>query len=426
MELAPPRGTQDLLPPAGSRMRALYDRAATLARLFGYRYVETPGFEATELFERTSGQTSDVVSKEMYTFRDRGDRLLTLRPEGTAPVMRAYLHRMHDLGSPFKSYYLTRMYRYARPQAGRYREHRQFGIEVFGAAEAAADVEVIAIGDRYLRELGLRRYRLEVNSLGDEVCRPAYRQELVAFLDANQERLRDEHRDRYAENPLRVLDCKDEACREVALEAPRITDRLCAPCAEHFAAVLSGVRAAGVEPVVTPTLVRGLDYYTRTAFEFVSDALADGASAQQATLFGGGRYDGLAEALGGPQVPGVGYGMGLERVLLAIEDEGLAAPEELGVHAYVVTLGDVAREAGRRLVDELRSHGVPAEMPFEERPLKAQLKMADRAGALYAVIIGEREAADGTVTLKRLLDGNQETVPTADLHLRVGAGVAAT
>ena len=426
MELAPPRGTQDLLPPAGSRMRALYDRAATLARLFGYRYVETPGFEATELFERTSGQTSDVVSKEMYTFRDRGDRLLTLRPEGTAPVMRAYLHRMHDLGSPFKSYYLTRMYRYARPQAGRYREHRQFGIEVFGAAEAAADVEVIAIGDRYLRELGLRRYRLEVNSLGDEVCRPAYRQELVAFLDANQERLRDEHRDRYAENPLRVLDCKDEACREVALEAPRITDRLCAPCAEHFAAVLSGVRAAGVEPVVTPTLVRGLDYYTRTAFEFVSDALADGASAQQATLFGGGRYDGLAEALGGPQVPGVGYGMGLERVLLAIEDEGLAAPEELGVHAYVVTLGDVAREAGRRLVDELRSHGVPAEMPFEERPLKAQLKMADRAGALYAVIIGEREAADGTVTLKRLLDGNQETVPTADLHLRVGSGVAAT
>jgi histidyl-tRNA synthetase len=426
MELAPPRGTQDLLPPAGSRMRALYDRAATLARLFGYRYVETPGFEATELFERTSGQTSDVVSKEMYTFRDKGDRSLTLRPEGTAPVMRAYLHRMHDLGSPFKSYYLSRMYRYARPQAGRLREHRQFGIEVFGAAEAAADIEVIAIGDRYLRELGLRRYRLEVNSLGDEVCRPAYRQELVAFLDANRERLRDEHRDRYAENPLRVLDCKDEACREVALEAPRITDRLCAPCSEHFAAVLSGVRAAGVEPVVTPTLVRGLDYYTRTAFEFVSDALAEGASGQQATLFGGGRYDGLAEALGGPRLPGVGFGMGLERVLLAMKDEGVTPEEEPGVEAFVVTLGDVAREAGRRLVDELRSHGVPAEMPFEERPLKAQLKMADRAGARYAVIIGEREAADGTVTLKRLLDGNQETVPTADLHLRVGSGVAAT
>jgi histidyl-tRNA synthetase len=427
MELAPPRGTQDLMPPAGSRMRALYDRAAAIARLFGYRYVETPGFEATELFERTSGQTSDVVSKEMYTFRDRGDRPLTLRPEGTAPVMRAYLHRMHDLGSPFKTYYLARMYRYARPQAGRYREHRQFGIEVFGAAEAAADVEVIRVGDRFLAGLGLGRYRLEINSLGDEVCRPAYREELVVFLDANRERLRDEHKDRYAENPLRVLDCKDEACREVAREAPRITDRLCAPCAEHFAAVLSGVRESGREPIVTPTLVRGLDYYTRTAFEFVSEALAEGASAQQATLFGGGRYDGLAEALGGPRVPGVGFGMGLERVLLAMQDEGVAPEEEPAVQAYVVTLGTEAREAGRRLVDELRSHGVPAEMPFQERPLKAQLKMADRAGARYAAIIGEREAADGTVTLKRLFDGMQETVPAGDLYRRFeGRWVAAT
>ncbi|MGZ5352259.1 MAG: histidine--tRNA ligase, partial [Actinomycetota bacterium] len=241
MELQPPRGTLDLLPPAGGRMRELYDRAAQVARLYGYRYVETPGFEDTELFRATSGQTSDVVSKEMYTFLDRGDRSLTLRPEGTAPVMRAYLHKRGEMPTPFKGYYLTRMYRYGRPQAGRYREHRQFGIEVFSEAAPTADVEVIVVGDRFLRQLGLSRYRVEVNSIGDETCRPAYREELVAFLRDNRERLRDDHRDRFEDNPLRILDCKDEACRAVALEAPKIVERLCDPCREHFDGVLAGL-----------------------------------------------------------------------------------------------------------------------------------------------------------------------------------------
>jgi histidyl-tRNA synthetase len=411
METAPPRGTQDLLPPTGGRMRALYDRAGTLARLHGYRYVETPGFEATELFARTSGATSDVVSKEMYTFQDRGDRSLTLRPEGTAPVMRAYLHRQHEYGAPFKAYYLTRMYRYARPQAGRLREHRQFGVEVFGTDAPAADVEVIVLGDAFLRALGLRAYEVQVNSIGDDACRPAYRDELVAYLDANRERMRDEHRDRFVENPLRVLDCKDDACSEVAGGAPLITDRLCDACAAHFDAVRDGIAAAGIEAVVTPTLVRGLDYYTRTAFEFV----ASGLSQQQGTLFGGGRYDGLAEALGGPHVPGVGFGMGLERVLLALEGEGLDAPAEQGLRAYVVALGDAARERGRGLVADLRAAGVPADMPFEERPMKAQLKMADRADAAFVAIVGERELADGTVTIRRLVDGIQKSVPAGDV-----------
>ena len=221
-------------------MRALYDRAAALARLHGYRYVETPGFEATELFARTSGETSDVVTKEMYTFQDRGRRTVTLRPEGTAPVMRAYLAQQQQQPSPFKAYYLTRMYRYSRPQQGRYREHRQFGIEVFGTDDPAADVEVMAVGDGYLRGLGLSRIELEVNSLGDEVCRPAYREELLAFLRTNRDRLTDQHKDRFEENPLRVLDCKDEDCRAVAAEAPTILDRLCEPCREHFDAVLAG------------------------------------------------------------------------------------------------------------------------------------------------------------------------------------------
>jgi histidyl-tRNA synthetase len=422
MDLKPPRGTLDLLPPEGSRIRALYDRAAGLARLYGYRYVETPGFEGTELFARTSGETSDVVSKEMYTFEDRGGRSLTLRPEGTAPVMRAYLAHHQQQPSPFKAYYLTRMYRYSRPQQGRYREHRQFGVEVFGSDDPAADVEVIAVGDAFLRELGLARIELEVNSLGDEICRPAYREELLAFLRANRGRLTDQHKDRFEENPLRVLDCKDEDCRAVAAEAPTMLDHLCEPCREHFDTVLAGSKEAGLSPVVTPTLVRGLDYYTRTAFEFVSPGL----SPQQATLFGGGRYDGLAELLGGPRVPGVGFGMGLERVLMALEDEGVEPPEEPRLVAFVVGVGDAGRARARELVRDLRAAGVAADTSFEDRPLKAQLKMADRVGATYAAIVGEREVEAGTVTLRRLADGEQEAVAADPLLERLRAETGAT
>jgi histidyl-tRNA synthetase len=415
MELRPPRGTLDLLPPAGSRMRALYDRAAALARRYGYRYVETPGFEATELFARTSGATSDVVSKEMYTFEDRRGRSLTLRPEGTAPVMRAYLAKLQEQPSPFKAYYLTRMYRYARPQEGRYREHRQFGIEIFGPEDPSADVEVIVVGDDFLRGLGLARIELQLNSIGDETCRPAYRELLVGFLREHRDRLTDEHRDRFEDNPLRVLDCKDEACRAVAAEAPRIIDHLCEACREHLDVVQAGLKDAGLSPVIAPTLVRGLDYYTRTAFEFVSPGL----SPQQGTLFGGGRYDGLAEVLGGPRVPGVGFGMGLERVLMALADEGREPPAEPGLVAFVVGVGDAGRARARALVRDLRAAGVASDAAFEDRPLKAQLKMADRTGASFAVIVGERELEAGAVTLRRLSDGTQEEVGMEALARRL-------
>jgi histidyl-tRNA synthetase len=300
------------------------------------------------------------------------------------------------------------MYRYGRPQAGRYREHRQFGIEIFDEASPAADVETIVVGDRFLRDLGLSRYRVEVNSLGDETCRPSYREELVTFLRANRDRLTDEHRDRFEDNPLRVLDCKDDACRAVAAEAPRLLDRLCEDCRVHFDAVIHGLRAEGLEPVITPTLVRGLDYYTRTAFEFSSEVL----SQAQATLFGGGRYDGLAEALGGPRVPGVGFGMGLERVLLAVGDEGLEPPSEPALRAFVIGIGR-GRAPARELLRSLRHGGIAADAVFEERPLKAQLKAADRSSAAYAAILGDREAEAGTATLRRLSDGAQEEVPLA-------------
>ena len=419
MELQPSRGTQDLLPPAGSVMRALYDRAATLARSYGYRYVETPVFEATELFARTSGSTSDVVAKEMYTFTDRGDRSLTLRPEGTAPVLRAYLHERQRLGSPFKAYYLARMYRYSRPQAGRLREHRQFGVEVFGTEAPAADVEVMALGDAYLRSLGLGRFRLELNSIGDEVCRPAYRDALIVYLREHRGELRDEHKDRFEDNPMRVLDCKDEACRKVAANAPVMLEWLCDACDAHFDAVVAGARAAGLEPIISPHVVRGLDYYVRTAFEFVSDAMQEAGNAQQATLFGGGRYDGMAELLGGPHVPGVGFGLGLERVLIALQDEGIAPPSEPPLDVYVVALTEPARAAATGLVRELREAGLAADLPYEERPLKAQLKMADRAAARFAAIIGDDELAAGSVTLRRLADGEQTEVPRAEVAASV-------
>jgi histidyl-tRNA synthetase len=406
MDFAPIRGMLDLLPPAGGRMRALYERAAILAGRYGYRYVETPGLDPTELFGRTAGESSDLVHKEMYTFEDRGDRMVTLRPEGTAPVMRAFLADQHNQVLPFKVYYLTRMYRYGRPQAGRYREHRQFGIEVFGVEGPAADVEVIVVGDKFIRDLGLSRYQLQINSIGDGTCRPPYRQELLSYLRQNEHRLRDEHRDRFELNPLRVLDCKDEACRAVAADAPKITDRLCDPCRAHFDGVLAGLDRAGVKPVLTPTLVRGLDYYTRTAFEFESEVLSEA----QATLFGGGRYDGLAEALGGPHLPGVGFGMGLERVLLALEDEGVEPPEEPPLYCFVVAVGPDVRSHAENIANALRKARLSAETSFEDRSLKAQLRMADRLGARYAVIVGEREIAAGRVTIRRLENGEQRVL----------------
>jgi histidyl-tRNA synthetase len=417
VELQPPRGTEDLLPPASAEMAELYTRAHRLAAVFGYRYVETPAFESTDLFARTSGESSDVVSKEMYTFPDRAGRSLTLRAEGTAPVVRAYLAHAHDLGSPFKAYYVNATWRYGRPQAGRLREFRVFGAEVLGVAGAEADVEVVVLADRFLRVLGLSRLELQVNSIGDETCRPAYRELLIAYLEEHRERLTDEHRNRFRVNPLRVLDCKDEACRAVSAGAPKIVDHLCEPCRRHFEEFLSALESEGVKAVPTPTLVRGLDYYTRTAFEFVSDVLPQ---AQAGTVCGGGRYDGLAAVLGGPPTPGVGFGLGLDRALLAARAEGVDLGAWTGVTCFVVGMGP-GRVKGYDVLRQLRAAGVSADAPFEERPLKAQLRMADRAGARFALILGEQEVAEGTVTVRRMEDGHQERVPATDVPTWISA-----
>jgi histidyl-tRNA synthetase len=417
MEPAPPRGTTDLLPPESERMRRLYDLAHGVATLYGYRYAETPAFESTDLFVRTSGATSDVVQKEMYTFQDKGGRQLTLRPEGTAPVVRAVLGRSAEVSLPFKGYYVEPMWRYGRPQKGRLREFRQFGVELIGSGLPAADAETILLGHEYLQLAGIRDLRLEVNSLGDEVCRPAYRERLLAYLEANRERLRDEHRDRFRENPLRVLDCNDESCRTVARDAPKIVDHLCGPCREHYHGVLAALDDEGLTHHQLDTLVRGLDYYVRTAFEYVSPVLPEG----QASVGGGGRYDGLAEVLGLTPTPGVGFALGLERILIALDAAGIGdLAARFGV--FVVTVGPNAFPAGRELVRAFRQAGVPAQVPFEDRPLNAQFRMADRSGAAYAAVLGERELSDGTVTIRRLTDGVEETVPREEAVKRLATG----
>jgi histidyl-tRNA synthetase len=412
MELVPPRGTDDLLPPRADPMLGLYDEAHRLARLFGYRYVETPVFEHTDLFARTSGDTSDVVTKEMYTFEDKGGRSLTLRPEGTAPIVRAYLAHAHDLGSPFRAYYVNTAYRHGRPQAGRLREFRVFGVEVIGSAAPAADLEAIEVADRYLRARELRDVVLHLNSIGDQTCRPAYRELLIAYLEPYEDRLDEDCRSRLRTNPMRVLDCKVDGTKDFVLAAPVISDHLCDACAEHFAAVRDGLGEAGIGYEHDPRLVRGLDYYTRTAFEFVSGSLPQ---AQAATVCGGGRYDGLAEVLGGPPTPGVGFGMGLDRVLLAMEAEGVPVPAERTPTCFVVAIGDAARSAAARLVRELRDAGVAAMTALEERPMKAQFRMADRAGATFVAIIGEQELEKGQVTIRRLEDGVQKEVALDDV-----------
>jgi histidyl-tRNA synthetase len=411
VELRPPRGTDDLLPPVSDAMLGLYEAAHRTARLYGFRYVETPTFEHTELFARTSGETSDVVTKEMYTFEDKGGRSLTLRPEQTASIVRAYLSNAHDLPTPFKAYHVSPQFRHGRPQAGRLRELRQFGVETIGAAAPAADVEVIALADRYLRGRGLGKVELRLNSIGDPECRPAYREKLIAYLEPHEDELDEDCRTRLRTNPLRVFDCKVDGQTPLVLGAPVISDNLCQACAEHFAAVRNGLDAAGIAFVHDPRLVRGLDYYTRTVLEFVSASL----SPAQATVCGGGRYDGLAEVLGGPPTPGVGFALGLDRLLLALREEGATLPGELGVACFVVSIGPDASQVGTRLVQDLRDAGIPAAAAFEDRPLKAQLKMADRSGAAYAVIVGEKEVAASTAILKRLSDGVQEEIPIDDV-----------
>ena len=404
------------MPAEAARRDAIVATAARVFGAFGYQHVVTPEFEETGLFERGVGEATDIVRKEMYTFEDKGGRSMTLRPEGTAPICRAYVeHGMHTWPQPVKLWYYCPMFRYERPQAGRFREHYQLGAEAMGSAEPAVDAEIVLLLGTMLEELGVTGLRLLINSMGDAACRPAYVAKLRDYLRAREHELCGDCRERLDLNPLRTFDCKVESCRAVLDEAPRIVDHLCADCREHFDAVLALLRGAGLELELDFRLVRGLDYYTRTTFEFQSDALG----AAQNAVGGGGRYDGLVEQLGGPPTPGVGFGSGLERITIAMGEE---APPVLAPDAFVVTFNDGARAEAFAVAHQLRRGGLRAELDLASRSAKGQLKQAGRSGARVAVLLGLDELAAGEARL-RMMDGGAELdVPIAGLVDRV-AGV---
>ena len=402
MKFEAPRGTHDILPSEQPRWQRAIEEAERLCALYGYRRIDTPVFEDTELFARTSGEGSDVVQKEMYTFEDRGGRSLTLRPEATAPIARAYVeHGLHREPQPQKLYTVGPMWRYAAPQRGRYREHWQVSVEALGSDDPAIDAEIIQLYDSWLRNLGATEYTLELNSIGDRECRPAYLEQLVGWLDEHESVLDEDAREKRQTSPLRVFDVKSEAVRAALAEAPKIGESLCPACREHFELVRALLDAYGVRYELVPTLVRGLDYYTRTTWEFVGPE--EGA---QSVISGGGRYDYLVEEIGGPATPGVGFGAGIERLLLAVP-ELEAGPDEIDIF---FALDDGApREQVLALVADLRRAGKSADADYAGRSLKGQLTQAGRLGARTTVVVGPSEARlrqagaeDETVSLDRL------------------------
>jgi histidyl-tRNA synthetase len=409
VEFRAPVGTRDVLPPESARWERLIALFATQVERAGYGLVLSPMFEDVGVFERV-GEGTDVVRKEMYDFDDKGGRRIALRPEGTASVVRAYVQ--HRPTPPFKAWYTAPNFRYERPQAGRFRQHHQLGVEALGTDDADLDVEVVALAWSVCAALGLTRVTLLLNSLGDDACRPPYLGALTGFLAAAE--LCDEHAGTYEKNPLRVLDCKRDACRTATEEAPRLVDLLCEPCDTHFARVKAGLESLGVAYTLQPRLVRGLDYYTRTTFELAAEALD---SAQNA-VGGGGRYDKLAEALGGPPTPGIGFGMGIERLLLACDAEVVFPGPACAVDVWVIDATGGSHALA--LTHELRAAGVSADRSFDGRSMKSQFKSADRSGARLALVVGDNEVAAGTVTVRDLRAGDQETVDRADVveHVR--------
>lgn len=408
--LSAPKGVPDYFPPQSSAFYKVRQTMVEQAHLSGFQHIELPIFEDTALFARGVGESTDVVSKEMYTFADRGDRSVTLRPEGTAGVMRSVIEHNLDRGQlPVKLNYFGPFFRYERPQAGRYRQLQQVGVEAIGVDDPALDAEVIALADRSFRALGLSGFRLELTSLGDRNCRPAYREKLQEFLFKLN--LDEETRHRAEINPLRVLDDKRPEVQEQLADAPLMLDHLNDECREHFETVTGMLDDMGVAYEINPRMVRGLDYYTKTCFEFVHDGLG-----AQSGIGGGGRYDGLMAQLGGQDLSGIGYGLGVDRALLALEAEGITLDGvESRVDVFGVALGAAAKRTMTTLINDLRKAGISADMSFGDRGLKGAMKGADRGGARFALVLGEQELENGTVALKDLAAHEQHDVKVSDL-----------
>lgn len=401
-----PKGTRDVLPAESYRWQALETKMRAAAALAGYREVRTPVFEHTELFLRGVGDTTDIVQKEMYTFEDKGRRSITLKPEGTAGAVRCFLeHNLYAEPLPCKMYYLDApIFRYENPQSGRLREHHQFGMECFGAKEATADAELILTAYHLLQDLGISNLSVEINSIGCPNCRPVYHTRLKEFLSGRMDKMCATCRERFDRNPLRVLDCKEKQCQEQTKDAPSMLDLLCDECRVHFDQLKKCLDSEGIPYRVNPRIVRGLDYYTKTVFELVTET-GDG----KLTVCGGGRYDNLVEQIGEQSIPAVGFGMGLERVLMLLDSEGIVIPRPEWYEVFVTYMGE-NRQAAFSLVQQLRRAGIRADMDHCGRSLKAQFKYANKTGAPFTAVIGDEEAANGTVKIKRMADGEEKTV----------------
>ncbi len=406
MEIRAIRGVKDILPGEVEKWQYVERVAREVFERYGYAQIIAPIFEHTSLFSRSIGETTDIVEKEMYSFEDQGGEKLTLRPEATAGICRAYVeHKLHQQPGFVKFYCIGPMFRYERPQAGRFRQFYQLDVEAIGEASPVVDAEVLAMLMTFLQRLGLQQLQLHVNSLGDVACRPRYREELKSYIRRHLDRLCVECQGRFERNPLRVLDCKKEGCRAVMRDAPQTMAFLCDPCRQHFDTLVELLAGVGISYVLNPRLVRGLDYYTRTTFEVIAEGLG-----AQNSVAGGGRYDGLIEAIGGPPTPGIGFAIGFERLVTALEHHGLALPEPRP-QVYVAPLGATARRDAFVLVERLRSVGVRAEMGYDEKSLRSQLRRANRLGAAFTIMLGERELAVGKVTLKAMHGGEQEEIP---------------
>jgi histidyl-tRNA synthetase len=409
-----PRGTQDVLPEVSWRWQRVEAAFREICRRYGYQEIRTPMFEETELFERGTGETTEIVGKQMYTFEDRGGRSLTLRPEGTPPVMRAYLER--DLGTgggTQKCYYVAAIFRYERPQAGRLRQHQQLGVEAIGAPGPDIDGEVIALYHGFLKEISLEGAVTHISSIGCPHCRPGFQEALRAFFAPAVQQMCDFCQARYQSNPLRMLDCKVPQDVKVRQGAPSALDHLCGECREHFDGVRAVLDVLSIPYEVDPTIVRGLDYYTRTAFEVVHPALG-----AKDVIMGGGRYDGLVEMLGGPPTPGIGFGSGMERLLMVLPQ---GVPPAV-IDVYIAAAGPEARQPALELAMELRRAGLRADLDFRGRSLRTQMREAARAGARWTALLGEDELRSGEVTLRDMESGEQETVPRAQVARRLTAG----
>lgn len=406
-----PKGTKDMMPDQAYKWHYIEKAFTEICRKYGFDEIRTPVFEHTELFQRGVGDTTDIVQKEMYTFQDYGKRSITLKPEGTSPVVRAYTeHKLYAGVQPTKLYYNIPCFRYEKPQSGRLREFHQFGVETFGTADMMADAEIISLAYDFLQEMGITDIKLRINSVGCPHCRKKHREALREFLKPKYDQLCDTCKDRFDRNPMRIIDCKSPVCHELVQGAPMMIDYMCDDCADAFEQLKSNLDAMGIEYTVDPGIVRGLDYYTKTAFEFVTTKIG-----AQGTVCGGGRYDHLVEEIGGPATPGVGFGLGKERLLLTMEACGVEIPEPAGADVFIAVMGDEAKAAGLKLMRELRQNGLAVQMDIMGRNIKNQFKYANRIHASKTVVIGQDELENDSFTIKNMETSEQVTVPMGRL-----------